>query len=427
MILMNTWDSQTHFYNAFNNPQHLNLKEFMEYVDDFSNAGPINVQKFQYIQVEFGKGNIQTPESSYETIRQYLNSETRRPNEHIATFKRVKKPWIYVKLPTRHVKGVHTKFTFNFSKFSIETLKCTLNALLTKPTTKFDKKIARKPDLIKFIETEYSKNSTSFNIFFCIMQYCIIHIKQYFVIIPLSISIDVKDQLLQLNLDGPPYKQLLKLDELINECQNQYKNQFYIITGGNGYEFVVFLPVKRDIIKYYETLYYYDYEKNREIQIKWPTKSKKEKTEYSNWLKNNLIEKSEEYRNHVDRVQLQEFTDQEEKFFEEQHQILAFVQKFPSFIGIYEKFIDQYPVDTRLIAKFRLQQTKNHTFVNETFQSENEEGCPLCLEEYRLDEKYAIWPCGSHPPHFFHYDCILDSLRMNNACPLCRGKANISS
>jgi hypothetical protein len=131
----NKWASQTHSYNSFNNPQHLNLKEFIEYVDDFSNAGPINAQKFQYIQVELGKGNIQTPESSYETIRQYLNPETRRPNEHIATFKSVKKPWIYVKLPTRHVKEVHTKFPFNFSKFSIETLRCTLNDLLTKTPT----------------------------------------------------------------------------------------------------------------------------------------------------------------------------------------------------------------------------------------------------------------------------------------------------
>jgi hypothetical protein len=44
--------------------------------------------------------------------------------------------------------------------------------------------------------------------------------------------------------------------------------------------------------------------------------------------------------------------------------------------------------------------------------------CSVCLEALQLGEYYSHWPCSAR--HVFHYDCMLNVLRRQNQCPLCR-------
>jgi hypothetical protein len=46
--------------------------------------------------------------------------------------------------------------------------------------------------------------------------------------------------------------------------------------------------------------------------------------------------------------------------------------------------------------------------------------CMICLEEFKLADSYEKWPCPSKIPHIFHYDCMLNTLRRKNTCPICR-------
>jgi hypothetical protein len=66
----------------------------------------------------------------------------------------------------------------------------------------------------------------------------------------------------------------------------------------------------------------------------------------------------------------------------------------------------------RFIAQFRLEgaQTVNSQLCETT--------CTICLETLKLNEHYSQWPCTAQ--HTFHYTCMLNVLRRQNVCPLCR-------
>lgn len=64
------------------------------------------------------------------------------------------------------------------------------------------------------------------------------------------------------------------------------------------------------------------------------------------------------------------------------------------------------------IAQFRL--TGPLMVTNSMLEDE----CIICLESFRLGEGYAEWPCAAK--HKFHFDCMLNNLRVVNKCPLCR-------
>ena len=53
----------------------------------------------------------------------------------------------------------------------------------------------------------------------------------------------------------------------------------------------------------------------------------------------------------------------------------------------------------------------------------NEDECPICMEDYAKEENLVKCPkCGNH----MHDKCVLNWLKTQNSCPLCRHKLKIS-
>ncbi|ESO97036.1 hypothetical protein LOTGIDRAFT_115552 [Lottia gigantea] len=46
------------------------------------------------------------------------------------------------------------------------------------------------------------------------------------------------------------------------------------------------------------------------------------------------------------------------------------------------------------------------------------QSCPVCLEDFKSNEKLAICPCK----HGFHQKCLCQWLHRKNTCPLCKAK-----
>lgn len=64
------------------------------------------------------------------------------------------------------------------------------------------------------------------------------------------------------------------------------------------------------------------------------------------------------------------------------------------------------------IADFRL---KTPLHVNGALLHER---CSICLTKFERGEHYAQWPCEAQ--YVFHHACMLNVLRTQNTCPLCR-------
>uniref|UniRef100_A0A914XX94 Uncharacterized protein n=1 Tax=Panagrolaimus superbus TaxID=310955 RepID=A0A914XX94_9BILA len=143
------------------------------------------------------------------------------------------------------------------------------------------------------------------------MQYCIILIKYQCSSLPLFIDENVENQLYHLRIKGPLHQQLLKLDEFIQSCECQFKDQLFFIKNDKGKEFVVILSVKLGELKTCENLlpfmicpmlkiegvtseaiYYRD---GWECNILWPKMSPKEKFDFAKWLHEKLMDISERY------------------------------------------------------------------------------------------------------------------------------------
>lgn len=71
------------------------------------------------------------------------------------------------------------------------------------------------------------------------------------------------------------------------------------------------------------------------------------------------------------------------------------------------------------IAKFRLGQNLQKHSIDYEMQKQ-EPKCMICLEDFHINETYRIWPCLSKIPHIYHDECMLNILRRQNTCPICR-------
>ncbi|CAF1047423.1 unnamed protein product [Rotaria sordida] len=95
-------------------------------------------------------------------------------------------------------------------------------------------------------------------------------------------------------------------------------------------------------------------------------------------------------------------------FIEEEERIQRLNQEVD-----FEQIWNRVPsASPRFIANFRLEDPK---IVNSQLCETN---CSICLETLQPDEHYSQWPCPAQ--HVFHYNCMLNVLRRQNSCPLCR-------
>jgi hypothetical protein len=381
LVLTTTIFFQIHIYiyNLLFGPFHQNLEEFIEHIKNFEN-GQSWFKRIEYIQIELGENNIQNPISKYDSIKKYSDPITRQ--NHIATYKKVKKPNIYVKLPTRTQKNFHAHQPFHFSSYSIRTLQCIVRNLQSNSEITYQTWI-EKSEYVKYIDKEYAKNSTLFNMlvltkcgiligylyrpmyekafirnqeykfynndvaFEARRQYCSfyplviccliflwlflkslfylliylsnlirykLHFKCSLISYPLNLSSDVIDELWYLNIDDTPHEQLLQLDELIQRTQHKLNNQLFIVENEFEQLYVVLLKTKlyensqfdndlspfvicpvtdiRKILQYRGICYGED-----SSWIPWPSTMMTDEHNCSEWLHEELMEISEDYKN----------------------------------------------------------------------------------------------------------------------------------
>jgi hypothetical protein len=149
-------------YNTIFGPFHFNQEQFVEYINKYDKDQSFlpRLWHIEYVQVELNENNIQNPLSTYDTIRQYSDPETRR--NHIATYKRIQRPSIYVKLPTHSQNHFHKHHSIHFQSYSIRTLQCIVKNLPFS-STYTSRTWIEKSDYVEYINKEYAKNATEFN------------------------------------------------------------------------------------------------------------------------------------------------------------------------------------------------------------------------------------------------------------------------
>ena len=160
LIVCAIFRSHVYLYNEFFGPFHVDREALAVHVKNYDQHFRWALRK-EYFQVELGAGNIQNPASHYETIRRYSDPKTRR--DHIATFKTVDIPSIYVKLPSRSTKYFHRRFPFDFRLFTTSTIRCVFQQLPLNPTATIYRRWLNKSEYVPFINEEYARNITRFN------------------------------------------------------------------------------------------------------------------------------------------------------------------------------------------------------------------------------------------------------------------------
>ncbi|CAF1233639.1 unnamed protein product [Rotaria magnacalcarata] len=140
----------------------------------------------------------------------------------------------------------------------------------------------------------------------------------------------------------------------------------------------------------------------------------------SQWLHKRLIAISDQYRDNWE--QTKEVYFQEEK---RQHQLKRVIEEEAQYQQY--RYRNRFtrmsshstPASANFIAHFRLAGWK---IVSHSLP---EKMCSICLEDLRINQCYAQWPCEAK--HTFHYQCMLDALRAGNMCPLCRYPVDAAS
>uniref|UniRef100_A0AC34F5E1 RING-type domain-containing protein n=1 Tax=Panagrolaimus sp. ES5 TaxID=591445 RepID=A0AC34F5E1_9BILA len=154
------FDGHIYVMNAAFGPYHFKtLPEFNLHVQNFQRGTLSWLFRVDYIQVEVGENNIHNPVNKKEEIRRFSNQFSR--DRHISTYKKLKEPKIFINLPSRDTIQFSSKFPFDFSKFSKETLNCIINILSTKSDS--DSSNVLKISEVEYINDQYAKNIKFFN------------------------------------------------------------------------------------------------------------------------------------------------------------------------------------------------------------------------------------------------------------------------
>ncbi|CAF1182412.1 unnamed protein product [Rotaria sordida] len=536
LISMIFFQGHIYVYNSLFGPFHLNFEEFIKHVETYQTNQSCFWKK-EYIQLELGEYNFQIPFDKYKIIREYSDPLTRQ--NHIATFKYLKTPRIYMTLPTFQQKHTRARLRFDFLSYSVSTLQCIVRNLPSNSMLRY-RTWVKKTEYVNYINEQYKGNITYFNtvvvrecgiligylykpvdekgflgtreyefysydiafnrthhyysfdklfiyglIFigllliylfnFTIYVLNIIDFKLFnkfgLLLFSLDLDSDVLEELWLLNIDNLPHEQLLQLDEFIRQSKHIYNNQLFIIKNYSQHLFVIILrknlnenlnihdqlspfiicPVTdiRKITEYGGICYGQDLS-----WISWPTMLPNEQNS-SDWLHEELIQISQhykeqyEYRLQYERENEYEYQRDHQDWnysydtinYDQIHQRRIPIKTRTEHLTDLEKFIREEenfqrlkrerqqliqrifectnPASPKFIAYFRIRETNNNNKIC-SIMAQNNIKCIICLEEFQLNDSYSKWPCTSKTPHIFHYDCMLNTLRMKNTCPICR-------
>ncbi|CAF1232531.1 unnamed protein product [Rotaria magnacalcarata] len=121
-----------------------------------------------------------------------------------------------------------------------------------------------------------------------------------------------------------------------------------------------------------------------------------------------LRDEEEEMQRHLQRMIEQERERRLQYLIDEEteHQIREYGDDFNRMLqGITS-------ASPRVIAEYRM---NGPLTINDGLMFEE---CPICITDYQTDQQYARWSCPGQ--HIFHFNCMLDVLRTDNRCPMCR-------
>ena len=367
--------THVYLYNQLLGPFHVDRKALAIHVHNYDQNAWLPWRK-EYFQVELDEDNIQNPASSVDTIRRF--SDPRSRQRHVATYKRVSKPWMYVKLPTRTVTYFHRRFPFDFRLFTTSTLRCIVKRLVSDSDTNLNRWV-EKAEYVQFINEEYAHNATRFNslvlskcgilvgylyrpvhelaflptrdhtfytsdmaldvtrayastIFLFVQSFLVValflsgiyHLFVYLSVLirvrylhlrgifsfPLEFSSDLVEELYLLNSDDPVEEQLLQLDSYIQRSEHRFQNQMFVIENDLQHCFVVSLPANLNALRTDDTPFricpvtdIQSIVHDRGIcygqhssWIPWPSAFADSPQNYSEWLREVLLEASDHYR-----------------------------------------------------------------------------------------------------------------------------------
>ncbi|CAF1147269.1 unnamed protein product [Adineta steineri] len=433
-------------YNTIYGPFHFNQKQFVEYIKQYKNDRSFLSQfgRIEYIQVELNEDNIQSSINKYDTIRRYSNPRTRE--NHIATYKRITHPAIYVKLPTSSQNYFHIHHPIHLESYSIETLQCIvrnlpLNSAYTYQTW------TEKSEYIQYINEQYAKNSTEFNK--AVLTKCGVLIGYLY------------RPLHEKAFTGRGEHIFTSNDIALNMTHRNDSDQLFVImlkTNGNegldfadeSSPFIVCAVANIRKITYVDGICY----GKDSSWIRWSATAAGA-DEYANWLHLQLIEISDIYKQRYEQRlryepdnNLLQYRGNEFSTFdnithrntckqrsrantttmhnnnlsaliheEKNYQRFKIERQSTIEILTYLFTTPPKPATAEFIAQFRLKHERNKQVVNMDMVNKQIK-CTPCREDLQLNELYANWPCRG--THLFHYECMLGLLRQGNKCPNCR-------
>ncbi|CAF1070047.1 unnamed protein product [Rotaria sordida] len=371
----------TRIYNAWVGPFHLNLDSFIEHWKIYS--GDLEIERSflvglfsfdkEYLQIELGENQINN--DTYNMYFVYF----RHPmyNQLLYTFDPIKESSItnlskklFVKLPTYLTSHFHKRHPYRFEQFNSNTLKCIIRQLDI--SSEVDNIKLMKSMHIKIIEEIYDQNATEFNM--KVINQCGILLGYLY---------DCQNEI----VFSPSSNQRYKFSDFVaafdaSSSYSPYMRNYLeripypIVVNRNTYYELEWLHQR---LMYYSAKYRYSYELEQLRQRQEAIRTREEQRRY--------------------RLAL---------FIEEEERIQRLNQEVD-----FEQIWNRVPsASPRFIANFRLEDPK---IVNSQLCETN---CSICLETLQPDEHYSQWPCPAQ--HVFHYNCMLNVLRRQNSCPLCR-------
>lgn len=486
IILLCLSQCHTHVYNALNGPFHLNLTEFITHWYIYNGNVSVErsflsnlfLLEKKYLQIELGENKID--ENLKDVFYIYRDFSTKK--NVIYTFNPIKDQNItrlpmqlFVKLPTNLQFTFHQRLPYRFELFSSDTLICISQQINISQEVYYSN--WKNGTLIRLIEEIYDENMTDFNmkviskcgiligylynypreivfsaysdkifkftayvaVFNAYSSYSYymidvlgVHLLSYILIIILndlfhilrlvrysyclSISDDTRRTLDRFNIDS-----IEKLNYLLlnTTTENNYHNQLFLINDQylvtfqfnldernpkilrQFYKKTPFMIINtEDIVGIGSNGIPYVYSSFSD-RISPPKINNNERL---NWLHRRLMVCSPNYRkDEQKRQRLATLAEEESKIRQDIHENES--------QGIRNR---SATVSTLSIAKFRLDssQIADIALAGTT--------CVLCFEDIQSGDLYSQWPCQAQ--HMFHHICMLNVIRRQNKCPLCRYK-----